>query len=39
MERLINELREDLRVLRIKIEQKGNPKLLEKYRELLLTLD
>lgn len=38
-ERLINELRKDLHALRIKVEQKGKPKLLEKYRELLLTLD
>ncbi len=36
--RLINELEKDLNVLRIKAEQEGNPKLLKKYRDLLVTL-
>ena len=38
-ERLVSEVKRELRALRVKVEHAENPKLLKTYRELLSTLD
>ncbi len=38
-ERLVNEVKRELRALRVKIDQRDNPKLLKTYRKMRSTLD
>jgi hypothetical protein len=38
-ERLVNEVKRELRALRVKIDQRDDPKLLKTYRRMRSTLD
>jgi len=38
-ERLVGEVKRELRALRVKIDQRGDPKLLKTYRKMRSTLD
>jgi hypothetical protein len=38
-ERLVNEVKRELRALRMKIDQRDDPKLLKTYRKIRSTLD
>jgi hypothetical protein len=38
-ERLVNEVKRELRALRVKIDQRDNPKLLKTYQKMRSTLD